>query len=166
MLNRINQLIRYIREELDEEVECHIGKDSAEISVCCCPNVFFVLDGESLLTVTDRHHFTQELIDTDECGWKQKFKKCLYTRRFVKWNFNTRQVSVRSIDDDTRLMVIDNVIKPDDLIVTKGFNFSVSNGETELQCRDVEIEDYITASGTSQLDVTAVVIDLKTNKVV
>jgi len=166
MLKRVNQLIYYIREELDEEVECHIGKDRAEISVCSCPNVFFVLDGESLLTVTDRHHFTQEYIDLDEYGWKQKFKNRLYTRRFVKWNLNTGHVSVRSIEDETKLMEIDHVIKPDDLIITKGFNFSVSNGETELQCRDVEIEDYIAAGGTSQLDVTAVVIDLKTNKVV
>jgi hypothetical protein len=166
MLKRTYKLLRFIREELDEEVECYIGRDYAEISVCCCPNVFFILDSESLLTMTDRHRVTRDLIDMDEDGWKQKFKRHLYTRRFVKWNLNTRHVSVRSIDDDTRLMEIDNVTIPDDLIVTKGFSFSVSNGETQLEIRDVDIEDYIAAGGTSQVDVTAVVIDLTTNKVV
>lgn len=159
MLKRVNKLLWFIIEELDEEVECYVDKDRAEMSVCRCPNVFFVLDGDSLLTVTDRHHFTQELIDMDEDGWKQKFKNRLYTRRHVKWNFTTRQVSVWSIEDDTKLVEIDNVTQPDDLIITKGFNFSVPNGETELQCRDVEIEDYIAAGGASQLDVTAVVIN-------
>lgn len=165
MLNRINKLLRFVREELDEEVECYVGKEHAEMSVCRCPNVFFVLDSESLLTVTDGHRVTQELIDMDEDGWKQKFRSRLYVRRFVKWNLNTRHVSVWSIEDDKRLMEIDNVIQPDDLIITKGFKFSVSNGDIQLECRDVEIEDYIAAGDTSQLDMTAVVIDLTKREV-